>query len=137
MVLSKENWLAVFAAIAYTESRMPRVYTSRTADFLPLKLFELDRAGIVPFTARGLRARDLEGNATASGSLNVSRSLQDGQVPSNTYTRWECSPGSVRPPEWVEPLIAEVRAAVAVLRVRSTTSGAHRGHISARSVRKR
>jgi hypothetical protein len=27
MALSKENWLAVFAAIAYTESRMPRVYT--------------------------------------------------------------------------------------------------------------
>lgn len=43
MMLSKENWLAVFAAIAYTESRMPRVYTSRTADFLPLRLFELDR----------------------------------------------------------------------------------------------
>ena len=42
MVLPKENWLAIFAAIAYTDSRMSGVYTSRTADFLPLRLFELD-----------------------------------------------------------------------------------------------
>jgi hypothetical protein len=36
--------------------------------------------------------------------------VQDGQVPANTYPRWEYFPRNVRPPEWVEPFVAEVRA---------------------------
>ena len=36
--------------------------------------------------------------------------VQDGQVPVNTYPRWEYFPRNVRPPEWVEPFVAEVRA---------------------------
>ena len=38
---------------------------------------------------------------------------QDRQVPPNTYPRWDYFPRNVRPPEWVEPLVAEVRAAEA------------------------
>lgn len=30
-------------------------------------------------------------------------------MPANTYPRWEYFPRNVRPPEWVEPLVAEVR----------------------------
>jgi hypothetical protein len=36
--------------------------------------------------------------------------VQNGQVPANTYPRWEYFPRNVRPPEWVEPFVAEVRA---------------------------
>jgi hypothetical protein len=36
--------------------------------------------------------------------------VQDRQVPPNIYPRWEYFPRNVRPPEWVEPLVAEVRA---------------------------
>jgi hypothetical protein len=31
-------------------------------------------------------------------------------VPANAYPRWEYFPRNVRPPEWVEPLVAEIRA---------------------------
>ncbi len=36
--------------------------------------------------------------------------MQDGQVPVNPYPRWDYFPRNVRPPEWVEPFVAEVRA---------------------------
>src|SRR5690348_11823848 len=35
---------------------------------------------------------------------------QDGRVPANVYPRWDYFPRNVHPPEWVEPLVAEVRA---------------------------
>ena len=31
-------------------------------------------------------------------------------MPANVYPRWDYFPRNVRPPEWVEPLVAEVRA---------------------------
>jgi hypothetical protein len=36
--------------------------------------------------------------------------VQDRRVPADTYPRWDYFPRNVRPPEWVEPLIAEVHA---------------------------
>lgn len=35
---------------------------------------------------------------------------QDRRVPSNVYPRWDYFPRNVHPPEWVEPLVAKVRA---------------------------
>jgi len=36
--------------------------------------------------------------------------VQDRRVPANTYPRWEYFPRNMRPPGWVEPLVAAVRA---------------------------
>jgi hypothetical protein len=35
----------------------------------------------------------------------------DGYVPTAPYPRWDYFPRNVRPPEWVEPLVAQVHAA--------------------------
>jgi hypothetical protein len=36
--------------------------------------------------------------------------VQDGWVAANSYPHWDYFPRNVRPPEWVEPFVAEVRA---------------------------
>jgi hypothetical protein len=36
--------------------------------------------------------------------------VHDSQVPTALYPRWDYFPRNVRPPEWIEPLVAQVRA---------------------------
>jgi hypothetical protein len=47
----------------------------------------------------------------AERGCRLPRYVQDGQVPADRYPSREYFPRNVRPPEWVEPFVAEVRAA--------------------------
>lgn len=52
--------------------------------------------------------RAIPGVSTIGGDIRCSMG-QNERVPSNIYPRWEYFARNVRPPEWVEPLLAEVR----------------------------
>jgi hypothetical protein len=50
---------------------------------------------------------------------------QDGPVPSNAYPSWDYFPRNVRPPDWVEPLVAEVRAVESSISTVDRGTGLH------------
>jgi len=51
--------------------------------------------------------------------------VQDRQVPTALYPRWDYFPRNVRPPEWVEPLVAQVRAVEERISTVEQSTGLH------------
>lgn len=51
--------------------------------------------------------------------------VQDGQMPAIPYPRWDYFPRNVRPPKWVEPLVAQVRAAEERISTVERSTGLH------------
>jgi hypothetical protein len=50
---------------------------------------------------------------------------QDGRVPTDAYPSWSYFPRNVRPPEWVEPFIAKVRATEVRISTVKQSTGLH------------